>query len=277
MRSVFFNDKSWRRLLPSPVYTRVHAMRFRGANRLRRLLGLQPRDVEEAISAHICRLTEANSLFLDIGAQHGRHTHALLEAGDSTAVAVAFEANPELAVLLDDSLREAVQARRATVVPCAVADTTGEAEFFVNTFDTGYSGLRRREIAETRPCYKTVRVRQTTVDEASRTWNLPVSCIKIDVEGAELRVLQGSERVLQDNRPCVLFECAANGASFYGYGLQDIVEWLAARGFSVFTIHGVEVSIGMAQECFLSKICLDFVAVPAEKQEFLLRKIKEAA
>ena len=64
----------------------------------------------------------------------------------------------------------------------------------------------------------------------------PVEFIKIDVEGAEFEVLQGAWKVLQANKPLVLFECGLGGADVYGTTPDDIFDLFASCDLSISTI-----------------------------------------
>jgi FkbM family methyltransferase len=58
--------------------------------------------------------------------------------------------------------------------------------------------------------------------------------IKIDVEGAELSVLQGAERVIARFRPALLVEIEARHTARYEYGPEDVAGWLTRRGYSMY-------------------------------------------
>lgn len=53
-----------------------------------------------------------------------------------------------------------------------------------------------------------------------------VSFLKMDVEGAELFVLRGAERILRESRPVILFE-ALSLTGHYGYGQQEVFGFLS--------------------------------------------------
>ncbi len=58
--------------------------------------------------------------------------------------------------------------------------------------------------------------------------------IKIDVEGAELHVLQGGTRVIEAFRPAMLIEIEARHSDRYQYGPADVVSWLSERGYAMY-------------------------------------------
>jgi hypothetical protein len=58
--------------------------------------------------------------------------------------------------------------------------------------------------------------------------------IKIDVEGAELFVLQGATRILSQDRPSILFESTHSGHELWGLQPEQIFDFLAQYGYRVF-------------------------------------------
>jgi FkbM family methyltransferase len=65
-----------------------------------------------------------------------------------------------------------------------------------------------------------------------------VDFIKIDVEGAELQVLQGSESVVRASRPTMLVEIEQRHTARYGQRAEEVVRWLAGHGYSMHTWDG---------------------------------------
>jgi hypothetical protein len=59
--------------------------------------------------------------------------------------------------------------------------------------------------------------------------------IKIDVEGAELQVLEGGVRAIGTHRPVMLMEIEARHAARYRCSPDDITAWLFSRGYSMHT------------------------------------------
>ncbi|MFI9813990.1 FkbM family methyltransferase [Saccharothrix variisporea] len=58
--------------------------------------------------------------------------------------------------------------------------------------------------------------------------------VKADVEGAELRVLQGGTETIERFRPKLLLEIEERHLERFGYRAADVVEWLAERGYRMF-------------------------------------------
>ncbi|MDQ3932935.1 MAG: FkbM family methyltransferase [Actinomycetota bacterium] len=58
-----------------------------------------------------------------------------------------------------------------------------------------------------------------------------IDFVKVDVEGAELRVLVGAEATLVGHRPILLCEIEDRHTRKYGHGADDVFEWLRSRGY----------------------------------------------
>jgi len=58
--------------------------------------------------------------------------------------------------------------------------------------------------------------------------------VKIDVEGAELQVLEGGWRTIEAFRPAMLIEIEARHIERYGYSPDDVLAWLTARGYTMY-------------------------------------------
>jgi len=101
-----------------------------------------------------------------------------------------------------------------TVIEAAASDREGEAEFFMESL-TGqndslipeYGILKRNEtLAFSEATVSRVKVRTVRVDDLVRNMRRPIGLVKIDVEGAERKVLEGMMDVLSCDRPAVAIE-----------------------------------------------------------------------
>lgn len=59
--------------------------------------------------------------------------------------------------------------------------------------------------------------------------------VKIDVEGAELQVLEGGKAVIEELRPAMLIEIEARHTARYRSAPGDVTAWMHERGYAMFT------------------------------------------
>ncbi len=62
--------------------------------------------------------------------------------------------------------------------------------------------------------------------------------VKIDVEGAELEVMEGGRRLLAEAKPVVIFEHVAAAAALYGSAPGAVWDLLADLGYETFPVTG---------------------------------------
>jgi FkbM family methyltransferase len=157
------------------------------------LLGVSEPDVQRALERHV----RAGDVVYDIGANVG--FFALLAARLSTpgGHVYAFEPmEPNVRALRRNLELNAVD--HATVVQAAVSDRCGRAHMSPgNNQATGH-------LAEQGPGLMTVEA--TTIDTFVAAGHRPPTLLKIDVEGAEDRVLRGMRDTLLEHRPVILCE-----------------------------------------------------------------------
>jgi len=195
-------------ILDRPVSARLHGVDWRVRVRLIRHLTyiLDSRIVEPgetALFAALCRRYRPKVLW-DIGANIGLYSWLLLSA-DRTARAVLFEPDPDNLALLGRTIRDA-GIERATVVPCAVSDTAGEALFRRDT-DSGHQGRIASDSASALD--GSIVIRTVTLDGMLET-EAPPDLVKIDVEGGEAAVFAGAGRLIGEYQPILLFESFAS-------------------------------------------------------------------
>lgn len=167
------------------------------------------------------RLT-ADSIVWDVGANVG--TFAVAAAAVATRGQVfAIEADIWLAGLLRRTAAEPIYAGRLQIVPCAVAATCGVARFVIAARGRASNALEasggRSQMGGGREVVLVPTLSLDTLLDALP----PPDFVKIDVEGAELAVIEGAERLLREVRPCVYAE---------------VDERFAEKVHAVFTGHG---------------------------------------
>jgi FkbM family methyltransferase len=249
--------------------TRSMAVRLGKEQQTRELLGrirearvaLDPMQRRELRDDHGLRVVLASVLrtdsnAVDVGANEGDVLESILSLAPSGRH-IAFEPIPEL--------HERLTARFPDVdVRCAaVSDSAGTAEFTKVLDAPAYSGLRRREdLPPEVQRVERVTVRTERLDDvlADRP---PPTLVKIDVEGAELGVMQGALDTLERHRPHVVFEHGAGGADLYGTHPTQVFDLLEGVGLRIFDLEGSgPYSRERFQETFTEPIW-NFLAAPA--------------
>jgi FkbM family methyltransferase len=199
----------------------------------------------EAEMLGLSRLVWPGSVCLDIGAAAGLYTLALSElAGHSGQVHSVEPLPPSIARPVWTRVlgaRDRPNVRHHALALGAQAGG-GVMSVPIGRYGpvTGRSFLTRgshglgsnAEFAS----HKDVAVKVEILDDFSERLGLTrLDFIKIDVEGAELRVLEGGQRTIEKFRPTMLIEIEARHTERYEYSPGDITGWLTQRGYTMHT------------------------------------------
>ena len=185
---------------------------IRGAGARRQYLGLYEYEVQRRIEEDV----GPGEVFYDIGAHSGYFTLVGSSLCRRDGRVIAIEPVP----LNVDRLRRHVKINRlrnVDIIDQAASDTVGTARFSLAANE--WIG-RLADDGE-------IEVPTITVDALVERGYPPPDAMKIDVEGAEVRVLRGAERTLRSHRPNLYFET-------HGPELTDrCLEYLKGLGYAV--------------------------------------------
>lgn len=174
------------------------------------------------------QLLKAGDVVFDVGANHG--IWSMLAANRGARVH-AFEPVPELV----ERLRRHAQRNDAVgmvINQVAVGAQNGSLPFFaVREGNTGASSFVRRGAADVE-----IRVPVMTLDGYVESQHIGhVDLIKIDVEGAELLVLEGARGLLSSERaPVVFFEMNDELSARFGVTAREVKQFLVDRGYGIY-------------------------------------------
>jgi FkbM family methyltransferase len=199
-------------------------------------------DYEPEITELFQRLVTPGSTVYDVGANAG---YFALLSGELGASVHAFEPNPAVRALLSRSVE--LGRGDITVVPCAVSGHAGKLPLYVSgPGNTGRSGLMvERGTA--------VEVDVVTLDDYSERTGTRPQLVKIDVEGAEVGVLEGMGRLLADVKPTLIVELHVTHGAVEHATHNEVAELLARAGYEYEPIGSAETPQQIARAHILAR------------------------
>jgi FkbM family methyltransferase len=165
----------------------------------------------------------------DVGANVGLFTVAAAQKAGSRGSVIAIEPDIWLAALLNrTAAAQHPTAAPIHIMPVAVSRSIGIETLHIANRNRASNHLSSvPEHSQAGGTRETHQVLCITLDWLLEQ-TLPPSLVKIDVEGSEIDLLQGAERLLSEIRPIILCECQhRNRAAItpvfhqYGYKLYD--------------------------------------------------------
>lgn len=158
---------------------------------------------EEHILEKIIDNLTTGSVFVDVGANMGHHALFASKKVGETGKVFAFEPVPSTAECIRKS-REKNTFSNLEVIQKALGNKTEMVRFFTY----GYSDISGKNLNFTDREAKEIQVDQSTLDIELLEKRNTQSCdlIKIDVEGYELDVLHGAEKVIERFHPKIILE-----------------------------------------------------------------------
>lgn len=171
---------------------------------------------EEAMLDVMAGVLRPGELVLDVGANVGNHT--LYLAVVAQCHVVAYEPNPELAAAIRTSVQLNDLDDRVTVREVGVHSRRGRGSME----NLNPSNLGAQSISVDPQDGEFDVVALDDEEQAGR-----VALIKVDVEGAELAVLQGARVLLQRDRPLLFVECGSVKE------FRDVAAFLTDLGYSM--------------------------------------------
>src|SRR5580704_1813642 len=218
---------------------------------------------ENAEFAFINKFLRPGMTVLDIGAHHGFYTLLAAKRVGPQGRVFAFEPSTRERKALLRHVR-INGCRNVTVEGLALGSESADTELFVvEGAKTGCNSLKK-PAADVAGTLSTVQVQVARLDDwLARGKITDVDFIKLDVEGGELEVLKGAERMLSGRpRPVILAEVQDVRTLPWGYRAKEIVNHLSSRGYEWFRLlpSGSLDKLGEAPD----EVEGNFVACPGE-------------
>lgn len=192
---------------------------------------------EDATMRLLRRILRPGMTFVDVGANIGLHTTIAAHLVGPTGWVLAIEPQADLCSLIEANVRNNGLSN-VTVIRTALGRTGGSAVLHqLYEANPGAATLRLHPGEE---ACTSAEVSVRTLSAVLEGLQLPPTeiVVKIDVEGAELEVLEGAEQYLARRAPAVvLIECVDHHLQRFGAGSLELLRKLASLGYRLSALH----------------------------------------
>jgi FkbM family methyltransferase len=203
----------------------------------------------EPETPYLADLLAGAPVCLHVGASDGRHSYVMTQVAPRARI-YAFEPSAFTFQVLKLCMAWHKIADRVTPIHAAVADKPGELLLVTPRKMSGRMGRAYAYVAENAP---EGAVRPDLQDQGSEVQPTPVvtldgycaehgvdhvDFIRMDIEGAEQRALEGAAGILDRDRPHVLLEIHPTMlSSRFDGSAEAVVAIFARRGYRMFALH----------------------------------------
>jgi FkbM family methyltransferase len=167
-------------------------------------------------------------ILIDIGANFGLHTLYAAKLLKNQGHVFAFEPVASNLNLLEKHIALNDLNGSVTVVPKAVSNSQ---EKFTSFYLSSEEMTVTASLNQTEENLLKIEVENTRLDDYWESIDLPIKLIKVDVEGAELEVLRGAEKVLKKWHPILVIEVHGFALPDFGSTIQDLTHFLMNLGY----------------------------------------------
>ena len=185
---------------------------------------------EPPTAALFADLVKPGNTVLDVGANAGFFSLLCAVLTGASGRVIAFEPIPVVRTSLAANIA-LNDFHQIEVIPKAVSDVAATLTIYEGPEGhKGISSLRPLESASNKLTIEAIALD----DIASEIGK--VNCVKIDVEGAEMRALMGMEKLVERDRPYFIIEFTDAYLKGFGHTVYQMARWLRVRGYQLYRI-----------------------------------------
>lgn len=186
----------------------------------------------------VARFIRSDEICFDCGAHAGSWTRNLSKLVERGHV-YAFEALPYYAKVLKLTVT-LLSLKNVTVINYAVTDNTNSVQLIWRDGSskrlTGLTHIAGFE-EDTKDA---ITINSITLDGfiASHSFRSRIAFVKADVEGAELMVVRGAVKMIEQFRPVFYLEIESDHCCRYGYKPADLFDFFDLQKYRAYTVSG---------------------------------------
>ena len=230
-------------------------------------------DFEPILAYNYRRLLAPGDVVVDVGAHSGRHFDNFVSLVGAGGRAIAVEPLPDCVEYLKSRYQDHAN---VAIHNLALSNFSGTAEFVAVENSPEESGLREKIYNAPDRILKKILVRVDTLD------NLVVDVqkidfIKIDVEGAEINLLEGARECLRRTRPFVSVEYGFPGYSAYGNANTSLFDLARSMNYCCADLYGNLIDDRADWVTVCDSVYWDYLLVPDEKRAEFKQRLSNLA
>ena len=210
-------------------------------------------------------VVKPGSTVVDAGLNFGIHTDCFIELGAKNVI--AFEPSNEVLKVVKSKYKNE---NRVKIIPKALSDKNGFLKFH-ECNATGASSLKYTRDIEKHGGY-TYRVEATRLDDEAALQTCDnISCMKMDIEGAEISALSAGQKFLEIHQPYIIIEYvdtlkeySVNGKKLDKYAVLELCKEIK---YVPYNLYGMCVLSEDVFEQSIFRDTNDLILVPESKHE----------
>ena len=186
----------------------------------------------------LVELGKNSTHFLDIGANMGFYSLAL-SAENPTLTVESFEPQPKVFANLSKNINLNNFSSRIEIHNTGLGSATSELTMYIPKF-TGTGGASFKNLHDDEGAATQIKVPVNVLDEVLKT---QPDLIKIDVEGYELNVILGADKIINLLKPTIMVELLRKWMKPFGHTPQMFIDKMIRQNYLCYAI-----SAGMLSE-----------------------------
>jgi len=188
--------------------------------------------LEGKVSDFLKSILSRCKIFVDVGANVGYYTQLAFKYMKDDSMIYSFEPDEILFSYLEEKY---VANKKILLSPLAISNAIGNEKFFVS--DKVSSG----SFLQIYPTHYEVEVETTTIDKLLEECTDSEIIIKIDVEGGEMKCIEGAISTLQHLRPLVIIEIHDGFLQKIGLTRYDVIAFIYKFSYTSLQLDGQHV------------------------------------